>query len=192
MGICCKTGIATTGLTGVVTAAAADEAKSDDAICSITSPSERVLFVFATSNKGTTGISVILGDFCPADGAAVALSTAACSLTILMGEASLLLAKKLVFSSLITRGASKGLDSSAAFSWMMTIGDFSRTLLTLTRGDFSLSIGIVRSKEEEEEEREEVYESRFWTSMTTGLGDVTFAGGEGGFVVKEVALVVVE
>jgi len=142
-----------------------------------------------------------------------AAATLSSSLTILIGDASLLFAKKLVVSSRITNGASVGLDSSADFSCTMTMGDLS---LNRSLGDFSLSIGIVRSIEEEEErgdlprsigitrsvaplwvvaaldavmeeeEEKEEEESRFWTSTTTtlGLGDVNLKGGEGGLVVR--------
>lgn len=78
----------------------------------------------------------------------ILVETWSSSLTILIGEASLFFAKKLVVSSRITNGASVGLDSRADFSCTMTMGDLS---LSRSLGDFSLSIGIVLSMEEDDE-----------------------------------------
>merc|ERR1719312_930519 len=111
-----KTGIETMGLTGVTGVGLAGGAKSSSSSSSIITGA----FIFSAAAKsGTTG--TILGDLgavaaAAATGAAVSAKPTASSfpsLTILMGDAPLLLAKKLVVSSLITRGASVGLDSKA-------------------------------------------------------------------------------
>ena len=133
--------------------------------------------------------------------AVIAAVAAASTLTILTGEASLLLARKLVVSSLITRGASSRLDSSADFSWTMTMGDRSRVDVGFDDRGFdvdvdeeeeddldSRSMGIVRSSDDEDDDDSDVDDDK---EVGKGaeeeeeeesiLGDVTFAGGEGGF-----------
>lgn len=133
---------------------------------------------------------MIRGDFgaVATAAAAVAADAAASSLTILTGEASLLLARKLVVSSLITRGASSRLASSADFSWTMTMGDRSRVVERGFDDDEeeeddldSRSIGIVRSSDDEDDDSDVDDDNDGGKEAESILGDVNFAGGEGGF-----------